>query len=344
METGIENDLIIEIAGKFQRLPSQVNLLSESDAEILDWKNKKTDYLVLKTDGIFEEISQKLYEDPWLIGWMAITVTISDIAAVAADPIGILLSLQIPRPYDAGWLQAFQKGINDACSTYGVYVIGGDTNFTASLSVSSTAVATITDAKPLFRKKMMPGDLLYSTATLGIGNAFAYSRYFDPSIQITYRPIARLKESKLVQQYATACIDTSDGLFPAISVLADINDVGIELITPLRDILHKDAARTCQMADIPAWMMLAGPHGEYELLFSIPAPKKEAFQKACAAAGCQPVYLGNVITDKVVSFFSEPVIIRCSPSLIANLFHLSSGNIPLYFNLLMQQHKNWHEQ
>lgn len=344
METGIENNLINEIAGKFLRLPSQVNLLSESDAEILDWKNKKTDYLVLKTDGIFEEISQKLYEDPWLIGWMAITVTISDIAAVAADPIGILLSLQIPRAYDLGWLQAFQKGINDACSTYGVCVIGGDTNFTASLSVSSTAVATITDTEPLFRKKMLPGDLLYSTATLGIGNAFAYSRYFDPLIQINYRPIARLTESKLIQQYATACIDTSDGLFPAISVLADINKAGIQLITPLQDILHKEAAKTCQMAAIPAWMMLAGPHGEYELLFSIPAAKKEAFEKASTTAGWQPVYLGKVITDKVVSFFSETEKVSCSPSLIANLFHQSCGNIPLYFNLLMQQHKNWHEQ
>src|SRR4029079_862372 len=112
------------------------------------------------------------------------------------------------------------------------------------------------------------------SAALGLGNAYAYCRYFDKSLKVYYQPLARLFESRLVRKYATACIDTSDGLFPALSVLSEINNTGVHLTTPLQEILHPRAKKTCQSADLPSWFLLAGPHGEYELLFTIPAVKR----------------------------------------------------------------------
>jgi len=51
----------------------QVNRLLEADAEIIRLHTGGDEYLVVKTDAIHEEIREKLYSDPWLIGWMAIT-------------------------------------------------------------------------------------------------------------------------------------------------------------------------------------------------------------------------------------------------------------------------------
>src|SRR5687767_5686976 len=95
---------IQQIAGSFLRHPQQVNRLFEADGEIIDFRNQQAEYLVFKSDGIREEIREGLYTDPYLIGWMSVTVAISDLAASGADPLGILLSLQIPPALSTDWI------------------------------------------------------------------------------------------------------------------------------------------------------------------------------------------------------------------------------------------------
>lgn len=325
----------------FPRHPLQKNQLLESDAEIIDFKNKSFRYLVLKMDGIQEEIREKLYFDPNLIGWMAATVTISDLAATGAIPLGILLTLQIPKEHNEKWLEEFQAGINEACERYDVHILGGDTNFDASVSVATTAVGTIESAEPLSRKGLRAGDLLYATSTLGLGNAYAYAHYFDSKLKINYRPIARLKESKTIREFATSCIDTSDGLFPALSVLSEINNAGFEFTSALQTFLHTDASEVSRLSGIPAWMLLAGPHGEYELLFTVPADKRKEFEKKYQIENAAPVCLGKVTLNRKLHFTSESLEVTCDPAVVANLFHESNGNVPSYYDLLKQQQAKW---
>lgn len=344
MKQIVDNEVLDlrEIAGIFPRHPWQINKLLEADAEIIEFKNKSFQYLVLKIDGIHEEISQKLYVDPFLIGWMSVTVTISDLAAVGALPFGILLSIQIPQKIDKKWLEIFQKGINEACEIYKVNILGGDTNYDPSIAIVTTGIGTIVDKeKTLFRKKMAIDELLYSTGTLGLGNAFAYAHYFDNSIRIKYQPTARLKESKIIRDYATACMDTSDGLFPALSVLSEINDIGFNLSGLLENIVHEEVLKIEKKSKLPLWVFLAGPHGEYELLFSIPATKQREFEAACGADNWKPTFIGEIIADKKIQFISNKKTIECQPAVIPNLFHKCNNNIQMYFDLLMEQDANW---
>ncbi len=333
-----EADIIRKVAGGFVRHPFQVNQLMEADAEII---RRNGEYLVLKTDGIHEEIKTKLYEDPYLIGWMAVTAPISDIAAVGAVPEGILLSLQLPLHQDEDWLKQIQAGIGDACRHYNSYVLGGDTNFSDSVSISTTAVAHIKSGRPLLRTGMKPGDCLYATSLLGTGNAFAYSRFFNPALEVRFRPVARLNEGKTIRRYATSCIDTSDGLFPALAVFSELNEVGFHLETPLMQVLSEEAGSVHRHDGLPEWMLLAGPHGEYELLFTIASERQNDFEKECASEGWNPVYLGKVINTPQIDFISGPLKINCDPHRIANLFYESNGDIVAYLQLLKQQHKNW---
>lgn len=325
----------------FPRHPLQKNQLLESDAEIIDFRNKSFKYLVLKTDGIHEEIKEKMYEDPHLIGWMAATVTISDLAATGALPLGLLLTLQIPKEKDENWLKQFQAGINEACERYQVNIFGGDTNFDSAISVATTCVGTIDSGEPVSRKGLKTGDLLYATSALGLGNAYAYAHYFDSRLKINYKPAARLKESLTIREFATACIDTSDGLFPAVSVLSEINNRGFDFMSDLQSFLHTDASHVSRFSGIPAWMLLAGPHGEYELLFTVPPDKQNEFEKKYRVENAEPIYLGTVTSNRKLRFTSESMKVTCDPPVIANLFHEANGDVPAYYDMLKQQQAKW---
>ena len=336
-----ETAFIRNLAGDFPRHPRQINRFLQADAEIILLNDTDDEFLVLKTDGIHEEIRQRLYEDPYLIGWMSLTAPLSDIAAVGAQATGILLSLTLPQQTDDRWLQQFKAGINDACKTYQTYVLGGDTNFDEAFSVGATVVARIKSHPPLLRTGVVPGDKLYATAPLGLGNAYGYSRLFDPSFKIKYQPIARLTETAVLCKYASACIDTSDGLFPAMSILSEINNVGFDLTVPLHELLHPSILPIKRHAGLPAWMFMAGPHGEYELLFTIPQKVHHEFKQACEGNVLQPILLGTAIDGEIIYFSSESLEVQCHPAAIPNLFSESNGNIHSYFELLLQQHQTW---
>src|SRR5688572_6226789 len=131
---------------------------------------------------------------------MTITAPMSDIAAVGAVPTGILLSLTLPQHYNEEWIEQFKSGIRDACITYQTYVLGGDTNFDETFSAGATAVASVSGRQPLLRSGMKPGDCLYTTGLLGLGNGYAYCRFFDSSTNIQYQPEARLKTGQLISK------------------------------------------------------------------------------------------------------------------------------------------------
>ena len=336
-----EADLLRAIAGDFPRHPHQLNKLLEADAEIIGLPGRQHEYLVLKTDGLHEEIKTKLYEDPYLLGWMTVTAPVSDIAAVGAIPAGLLLSLVLDQEADSEWLGQFTSGIRAACDKYHIYVLGGDTNFDSSCSVSATVVANIYAGRPLQRTGIRKGDFLYATGLLGLGNAYAYSRFFDSSLEVTYFPTARLDACAFTQAYATACMDTSDGLFPALGVLADVNATGFKLLLPLEEILHPAALSVCRQAGVPAWMLLAGPHGEYELLFSVPPDNQPLFEQACAAANWKAVLLAEATGDAEISFLLDAKRVACATNTIPDLYYEAKGSISAYYSLLQEQHGRW---
>ena len=339
--TNKESALIRNLVGNFPRHPRQVNRLLEADAEIIRLDGKEDEFIVLKTDGIIEEIKTNLYEDPYLIGWMTITAPMSDIAAVGAEPTGILLSLTLPQHYNEQWIQQFKSGIQDACNTYQTYVLGGDTNFDETFSASATAVASLKARHPLLRSGIRAGDFLYTTGPLGLGNGYAYCRFFDNSTNIAYQPIAQLDKGRLISKHANACMDTSDGLFPALSLLSEINNIGFDLITPLEEILHPFILPVQHRSGLPTWMFMAGPHGEYELLFTVPAALQKEFEQSDEAIAVQALFLGKAISEERVCFSSESLEVDCPPAAIPNLFSEANGDIQTYFQLLLRQHEKW---
>jgi thiamine-monophosphate kinase len=145
---------------------------------------------------------------------------------------------------------------------------------------------------------MRAGDRLFASGPLGLGGALAASVLFDlpPSLfaEGDYRPPARLAEGRLLRGIASACMDTSDGLLATLDQLVRLNGVRIRVAQPLERLLHPRAEAVRQALELPPFPFLAGHHGEFELVFSVPPADLERLREAAAGIGWTPLEIGRV--------------------------------------------------
>jgi thiamine-monophosphate kinase len=271
----------------------QQNEVAESDAELV--RIPGTDLLLaITTDAVVEEIDTGLYRDPYLIGWMTVVVSASDLAAVGADPLGILLNQTLPCGIEPEFQDELQRGIGEACSAFGIFPLGGDVNESNRLHMASTAAGTVPDGEAMLRSGARPGDHLFITGPAGAGNAFAFEVLSDDREvpRLVYRPRARLREGLLLRRFASACMDTSDGLIATLDELMRRSGFGLQLEPNSVDLLQPQARALAREAGIPAFVFLAGPHGEFELVFSIPPERLSEFRAEAIAAGLSISRLG----------------------------------------------------
>jgi len=295
METIIENAVVARLAAFLPRTPRQLNGLQESDAELVLLPGSGGQVLALTTDSIAEEIASGLYADPYLAGWMTVMANLSDLAAVGAEPIGLLIAETLPQGMTEKERDLLQTGIRDACLVAGSHVLGGDTNYGGRLQLTGTAVGLVPGLASMRRIGSKPGDLLFSTGKLGVGNAFAAERLSGTARDgVRYLPIARLREGRVLRSHASACMDTSDGLFSTLDQLGRLNDVGFELCAEWSLLIDFGAQHVAEAMGLPPWMLFAGPHGEFELVFTVHPQNAETILSAMGESGMQPVLLGRV--------------------------------------------------
>ena len=331
----LENKVINNLISDFKRSPDQLNKPHESDAEII-LLNDNTK-LAVTTDSISEEISTGLYDDPYLIGWMIVTVNMSDLAAVGAKPVGILISEIIPKTFSEEKIKELQKGISDACNAYDTFVLGGDTNEGENLILTGTAIGIIKNEMPLTRVGCKPGDILYSTGKLGSGNAYAISKLISKKNSFSeYKPVAQIKNGKMIGNYASCCMDTSDGLISTLDQLMRMNNVGFELKEDLENVIDEIALKYTKNNHIPSWLLFAGQHGEFELIFTIPQKLNEAFRSESSKIGFNPIELGKVINEKEVIILLYGKMIPIDTAFIRNLPAETKGDINHYLEMLLE--------
>jgi len=333
----LENKVINNLISDFERSPVQLNKPHETDAEIIQLNDKIK--LAVTTDSISEEISTGLYDDPYLIGWMIVTVNMSDLAAVGASPIGILVSEIIPKNFGDEKVTELQRGISDACKAYGTFVLGGDTNDGEILVLTGTAIGILDKEKVLSRVGCRPGDVLYSSGKLGVGNAYAISKLISKTGSlINYEPVAQISASRIISKYASACMDTSDGLISTLDQLMRLNRVGFEVTKNSESIIDKDAMSYTKNLNIPSWLLLAGQHGEFELVFTIPQTLKAKFLEETGKNQFDPVELGQVIPQKGIKLNLYKKSISINSGFIRNLPHETKGDVNHYLKLLLKYH------
>jgi thiamine-monophosphate kinase len=225
--------------------------------------------IVVSVDACHEGVH---FERAWLslreIGYRAVTAALSDLAAMAASPRGVLLAIALP-PAGSRDLMEIADGVGDAVRAAQTVVIGGNLSAAATLSITTTAVGSA--FSPLTRSGARPGNLLYVTGALGGPGAAvdAFKRGDTMSAAVRERfakPTARIAEARwLAARGVVAAIDVSDGLRQDALHLAAASHVGLAIdwtLVPTIDGLDADRAS------------LSGE--EYELLVASPVPLPEA--------------------------------------------------------------------
>jgi Thiamine monophosphate kinase len=334
-----ENEFINFLTSMYTRSPLQLNAMHESDAEIIHPWNGAEHMLALTTDSIVEEIATGLYDDPYLIGWMTVMVNLSDLAAVGAKPIGMLVSEIFPSNYCESSLIRLQKGIQDACNECDVYILGGDTNYGEKLMLTGSALGYLSTGQVLTRKGCHPGDLVYATSRLGTGNSFALAHFLGSHKQhILYKPVARLKEGQVLRGIATACMDTSDGVLATLDQLMRINTCGFQLDADWESALDKQSWHLVKEIEFPSWLLLAGEHGEFELLFTLPPDREQQFLHDAERSNFYPVKLGTVIPETSIYVPIDGQNMSIDTAWIRNLGQKVNSDVKHYIHNLLSYH------
>lgn len=195
------------------------------------------------------------------IGWKAVVMNLSDLAAMGSDPQYFLCSLVLPKDYPA---IDIITGVKSACDTFNCQYAGGDLN-EGQLSVSGVAVGASTSIMP--RNGAQPGDQVGITGD--VGRVYAGLNNLDtatPSMkEKIFAPHPRITEGKTL--HAHSCIDISDGLSSELHHIAAASGVRIDIDShkiPIHpDVVQK--AHTTQ-EDPVTWALKSGE--EFELVFT----------------------------------------------------------------------------
>jgi len=249
---------------------------------------------VLTTDALVEGVHFNLsYSSFADVGYKALAVNVSDIAAMGATPRLALLSLILPGRMPASGVDALLDGFAEMASSAKVAVAGGNT--TRSPADGSghgpliVDVALIGSAKPrrvLTRSGGRPGDVLFVTGTIGAAAAgldwlSAAQRGARPDpddatlgecVARHRRPAPRLRLGAIAGQTraASACMDLSDGLADAVTQVAGQSGTGAVIDAAALPI-HPGAARWFSSRGRDAVDASLAGGDDYELLFAVPA-------------------------------------------------------------------------
>jgi len=295
MDAVAENRLLSRWADLLPRARDQLGQIHHSDAELVPLGDGRV--LALTLDTIAEEVRLGLYGSASTAGRIAAVAALSDLAAVGADPVGLLLGATLPTGALAETQAQVAAGVREICTAAHVGILGGDTNEGPNLELTSVGVGTVSAQDVITRLGAAPGEWVFASGPLGAGGALAAARLLDLGStgfdESDYRPKLRLAEGRALRGVASACLDTSDGLIAALDQLARLNELAIRVTRPLPELLDPDVDAVRRAAGLPAFPFLAAQHGEFELVFTVPEPRLDLLGARAAAIGWTPILLGR---------------------------------------------------
>jgi thiamine-monophosphate kinase len=289
------------------------------DAAVVDTGRHHT---ILTTDMLVEGIHFALTAaSAHDIGHKALTVNVSDVAAMGGSPRFALASIGIPPDMETSWVIELYGGIREAASDYGLAVIGGDTNRAGKVVLSVTVVGTVARGHAVTRSGARPGDRLVVTGSLGAAAGGLRLAQAEPHevrealasewgrrlVQAHLRPVARVGEGEtLASAGATAMIDISDGLALDLSRLCAESGVGATVTladVPVADGLE-DLAKAFEGTIDPLELALHGGE-DYELLATLPADAVEGAAETLAERFGTGLSVIGTVTEEGLRALSE---------------------------------------
>ena len=278
-----EIGLIERITKKFQVDKQLITVgAGEDDCAVIDIEKAKGGYryLIVTTDALQESTHFPPGITPFQMGWSAVAVNLSDIAAMGAHPFAFTIAMGIPAQTETSFIDELTAGIEECASAYNTAVVGGDITRSTELILTGTCLGFANN--PVMRAGAKVGDLLCVTGSLGdaalavkiIKNELKVpKRIEEKAKKALFLPQPRVKEGIVIANsgVATAMIDISDGLALSVAEIAKSSKVGAELyeanVPVLSEEIRDDKGLNISKRERRALAFYFG--GDYELLFTI---------------------------------------------------------------------------
>lgn len=250
--------------------------------------------LVITVDTLVDGVHFFADCPPAALGHKALAVNLSDLAAMGAEPAWALLALTLPRA-DEAWVAEFARGFGDLARAHGVALVGGDT-CRGPLVVSVTAVGQAPTGQALRRAGAQPGDGVYVSGELGAAGLAVRARRGEIALPAALAahaarrldwPQPRVALGCALRGLASAAIDVSDGLLADLGHVCAAGGVGARL--DLAAMPLPDGALALASPE-----ELLGSGDDYELCFTVPAPREGAVPTLAGQLGPTLTRIGQV--------------------------------------------------
>ncbi|MCH9699032.1 MAG: thiamine-phosphate kinase [Gammaproteobacteria bacterium] len=236
--------------------------------------------LLMTVDTLVEGVHFSPDVQPDDLGYKALAVSLSDLAACGAEPRYATLAITLPQ-VDHDWLQMFSSGLFELAGQYNVDLIGGDTT-RGPLTVTIQASGVAPHGQALLRNGAREGDLIYVTGQIGDAGLALQSNlnqlnYNDVTIHKRLnRPEPRVQAGLELRQLASACIDVSDGLLADLAHILKSSQVGAGIELSRLD-LSESVRRYQEHTGRLDFAVTAGD--DYELCFTVPPEHQNEIDK-----------------------------------------------------------------
>lgn len=234
--------------------------------------------------------------DPFRLGYKALAVNLSDLAAMGAEPAWVTLALTLPTINEA-WLEGFSRGFFSLAERYGISLIGGDTT-RGSLSITLQAMGRVPESSALKRSGAAPGDLVYQSGVLGsaglglkmlLGTATPLDR---ETVRHQEQPEPRVELGVLLREQASACIDITDGLAADLGHILTASGVGAELVYEQLPLTEPVQHYVRCSGD---WTFPLHCGDDYELCFTLPPHRQAELERRLAEHSIACSCLGRIV-------------------------------------------------
>lgn len=296
---------LVEIARRICRRGPRVRIGIGDDAAAIDINDF---CLLATTDMLAVETHFPPSATPEQMGRKAVVANLSDLAAMGAEPLGLVFSVALPRRLEVSFVERLVKGMDATARKYGTYVVGGDLDESERITISGAAFGLARKRELLRRSGARAGDILAVTGKLGAASAglkiflekLPVAKYKQLT-QAQLEPSARVKEGRILARSGsvTAAIDITDGLAANLWQLARESKVKMIIDRaeiPEHPLVRKFAAQ--HDFDIDDFVLFGGE--DFELLFTVRPEAWGKVRRSLERAGTKATPIGHVTKGRGV--------------------------------------------
>jgi thiamine-monophosphate kinase len=281
------------------------------DCAVLDLKGE--DCLVITTDMLHKTTDFPEEMTPWQMGWMSAAVNLSDIAAMGAEPIGLVMAIGMPADTEIAFVESLAKGMQACAEFCDTSIIGGDLDTHAELTITGTALGKVKKSQLLLRRGARPGDLVCITGYTGSAGAAlealqSRKPISEDVMKTLYEPIPQTKEArKLAESEAvTSMMDTSDGLAMSLYDLARQSHVGFRIrenALPIQEEVREFSSDGDKLRELALYT-----GGDFELLITVDSQKMKKVQN-----------ISNLTIIGECTKYEEGIVLECPECKLINI-------------------------